>query len=148
MDLSSLVSQKNRKSKKKRIGRGFGSGKGGHTVGLGTKGQKARGRKKVALGFEGGQIPLYKKMPKRSSFKRPKQKDIMVLPLVSLNAFKDGEKVSPESLVKKGILDRLPRDGVKIISNGSLHKKLEFEGFLLTSGSRDKIEKSGSKIIE
>jgi len=148
MKLSELVKHKGKKYGKKRVGRGYGSGKGGHTSGLGTKGQKARGKRKVALGFEGGQIPLYKKMPKRSSFRGAKRKDVEYISLVKLNKFKDGDKVTPEKLLKKRILDRLPRHGVKILSNGELHKKLELEGFLITKGAREKIEKSESKIIE
>jgi len=148
MKLNELVKQKGRKYGKKRVGRGYGSGKGGHTAGLGTKGQKARGKRKVALGFEGGQVPLYKKMPKKPSFMGTRRKDIKCVPLVSLNLFKDGDEVTPESLIKKGVIDKLPRHGVKILANGMLHKKLEIEGFLLTAGARDKITKSGSKIIE
>ena len=148
MKLNELVRHKGKKYSKKRVGRGYGSGKGGHTSGLGTKGQKARGKRKVALGFEGGQIPLYKKMPKRPSFRSSKRRDVEYIPLVKLNLFKDGDKVTPEKLVKKGILDKLPRDGVKILANGMLHKKLELEGFLITKGARERIEEAESKIIE
>ncbi len=148
MRLHNLVKPKSKTSGKKRVGRGYGSGKGGHTSGLGQKGQKSRGKGNIPAGFEGGQVPLFKKMPKISSFKGVKHKRIVTVPLVSLNKYKDGEKVTPESLLKKGIIIRLPRDGVKILGNGALHKKLEIEGFLLTKGARDRIISSESKIIE
>jgi large subunit ribosomal protein L15 len=148
MDLSNLPKRKDSKNKKKRIGRGYGSGKGGHTVGLGTKGQKARGRGKIPLGFEGGQVPLYKKIPKIPHFKKRPGKKIIVLPLVKLNRFQDGDKVTPEILLQKKIIEEKPQHGVKIIANGHLHKKLELEGFKISQGARERIEKSGSKIIE
>jgi len=134
--------------KKKRIGRGYGTGKGGHTVGFGSKGQKSRGRGKMPTGFEGGQVPLYKKMPKMSYFKGVKKRRLAVVSLVSFNAFKDGDKVTPGMLVEKDIIEKLPRDGVKILANGNLHKKIELEGFLISKGAKEKIEKAGSKIIE
>ncbi len=146
MNLGEL--QKVNSGQKKRRGRGYGSGKGGHTVGFGVKGQKSRGRGKVPLGFEGGQVPLYKKMPKISHFKGIKKRGSVAVSLVSFNVFKDGSKVTPEKLVEEGILVKLPRSGVKILANGELHKKLDFEGFLISNGAKDKIEKAGSKIIE
>jgi len=146
MELNSLP--KVTKTKKKRPGRGYGSGKGGHTVGKGTKGQKSRGSRKVSLGFEGGQSPLYKKMPKIGHFKGVKKGRVSAISLVSLNTFREGSKVTPEKIVEKGIIDVLPKDGVKILANGDLHKKLEIEGFLISKGAREKIEKSGSKIID
>lgn len=148
MRLSELGKRKDKNSKQKRVGRGYGSGKGGHTTGLGTKGQKARGSRKLPLGFEGGQSPLYKRMPKLPSFKGVKDRDVKAISLVSLNQFKEGQKITPELLLKKGIISKLPKDGVKILANGSLHKKLEIEGFKLTKGAREKILSSGSDIIE
>ncbi len=130
----------------KRIGRGRGSGKGSHTVGRGTKGQKARN--KVAVGFEGGQVPLYKKLPKKSGFRNPTKKDILIVSLNSLNAFKDGSEVTPEVLVKSGIVKRLPRGGIKILDNGELSKKLTLKGFLFSKSALEKIEKSGSKLLQ
>lgn len=148
MKLSKLPKKPGTKSGKKRVGRGYGSGKGGHTTGLGTKGQKARGSGKVPAGFEGGQSPLYKKMPKLPGFKSHTGKKIQEVQLVRLNRFEDGAKVTPESLIEIGLIKKVPRDGVKIIASGNLHKKLELSGFLFTKGARELIEKSGSKIIE
>lgn len=146
MDLGGLV--KIKKRSKKRVGRGYGSGKGGHTAGLGTKGQKARGARKVPQGFEGGQSPLYKKMPKISHFKGARRNDVIAISLVSLNKFKEGSKVTPEKLLEKGMIKRMPRGGVKILANGNLHKKIELEGFVISKGAQEKIEKAGSKIID
>ncbi len=148
MELHNLRKRKTNRNKKKRVGRGYGSGKGGHTIGLGTKGQKSRGSGKIPLGFEGGQVPLYKKIPKKSGFKNHRRKDIAVVSLVRLNSFQDGDKVNPETLLQKGIISSTPKHGVKIISNGELHKKLEIEDVMVSKGAKDKIEKSGSKIIE
>ena len=146
MNLSNLP--KVTKRSKKRIGRGYGSGKGGHTVGKGMKGQKSRGSRKLPQGFEGGQTPLYKKMPKISHFKGVKKGDVRAISLVSLNTFREGSKVTPDKVLEKGIIDEMPKDGIKILANGELHKKLEIEGFLISKGAREKIEKSGSKIVD
>lgn len=144
MKLSNLP--KTTQRKKKRLGRGYGSGKGGHTVGRGTKGQKSRGTRKVHLGFEGGQIPLYKKLPKIGGFRSLRQGYAFSINLKDLNIFRDGSKVTPESLVQKKIIKRVPRGGVKILSGGDLEKKLIFSGFSYSKVAKEKIEKSGSKI--
>ncbi len=148
MQLNNLPRKKNITSGKKRVGRGYGSGKGGHTTGLGTKGQKARGSGKVNAGFEGGQVPLYKRIPKRPGFVSYTSKDIKTVSLVTFNRFKDGTSVTPTDLVKAGVLKSLPKHGVKILQNGTLFKKLELSGFMYTEGARKSIEKSGSKIVE
>jgi len=144
MKLSNLP--KTTQRKKKRLGRGYSSGKGGHTVGRGTKGQKSRGSRKVHLGFEGGQIPLYKRLPKIGGFRSLRQGYVFSINLKDLNIFRDGSKVTPESLVQKKIIKRVPRGGVKILSGGDLEKKLIFSGFSYSKIAKEKIEKSGSKI--
>lgn len=117
-------------------------------MGRGTKGQKARGSRKLPQGFEGGQTPLYKKMPKIAHFKGVKKSDVTPISLVNLNTFREGSKVTPEKILEKGIIDEMPKNGIKILANGELHKKLEIEGFLISKGAKEKIEKSGSKIID
>ncbi len=129
----------------KRLGRGIGSGKGGHTVGRGIKGQKSRN--KVNLGFEGGQVPLYKKLPQMGGFKNPTKKDILSISLSSLNTFKDGSEVTPDKLVEQGIVKRVPGNSIKILNNGDLTKKLTLKGFTASKSALEKIEKSGSKIL-
>ncbi len=128
----------------KRRGRGYGSGKGGHTIGRGAKGQKARNN--ISVGFEGGQIPLYKKLPKLSGFKNPTKKEIGSISLTKLNVFKEDSEVTPETLVERGIIKKLPKYGVKILANGELEKKLTLKGFMASKAAIEKIEKSGSKL--
>lgn len=144
MKLSNLPKNKGLKSKSKRRGRGFGSGKGGHTIGRGSKGQKARS--KVKVGFEGGQIPLYKRLPKIGGFNNPTKRDIASISLSKLNLFKAGEEVTVEKLLEKNIIKRKPRHGVKVLNKGELGKKLTLKGFTASKEAMKKIEKSGSKI--
>ena len=103
-----------------RRGRGHGSGNG-KTAGKGHKGQKARSGA-PRPGFEGGQLPLYRRLPKRG-FTNINSKDIVAIGLDRLNAFEDGAEVTVETLMDKGIVNN-PRDGVKILGNGELTKKL------------------------
>ena len=145
MELSNLGKVKN-KRKSKRVGRGRGTGKGGHTVGKGTKGQKARRGSKFKLGFEGGQSPLYKKLPQIGGFRNPVGKKVEIIDFDILNIFKNETEVTPELLVKEGILKKIPAGGVKILSNGELTKKLILKGFKCSEKAKIKIEKSGSKI--
>jgi len=141
MDLSNL--KKIKKKKKKRVGRGYSSGKGGHTVGRGAKGQKARNT--VSLGFEGGQTPLYKRLPKIGGFKSRKNSQA-IIKVEDLNEFRKGSTVTPEDLVKKGFFKTIPPEGVKILAGGKLKKELTFSGFDYSKGAKKLIEKSGSKI--
>ena len=145
MELSNLE-KVNNKRKSKRVGRGRGSGKGGHTVGKATKGQKARRASKFKLGFEGGQSPLYKKLPQIGGFRNPVGKEVGIIDLDILNNFKNETEVTPELLIKEGILRKIPAGGVKILSNGELTKKLTLKGFKYSGEAKLKIEKSGSKI--
>ena len=145
MDLSNL--SKIVKKKKKRLGRGYGSGKGGHTVGRGTKGQKSRGSRKVPLGFEGGQIPLYRRLPKIGGFSRKwGQKRPAIVHLEDLNVFKAKSTITPKKLIEKGLIKKVPQAGVKVLSKGKLEKELIFSGLSFSKSAREKIEKSGSKV--
>jgi large subunit ribosomal protein L15 len=145
MELHNLKKLKKDKGKK-RVGRGIGSGKGGHTVGKGQKGQKSRSGKKPNLGFEGGQTPLYKKLPKIGGFKSFTFKETYIIDLDVLNSFKDGDEVTPQKLVEKKILKEVPSGGVKILSDGDLKKKVELKGFKFSKKAKEKIESSGAKI--
>ena len=144
MKLDRLIKLKGVSTKSKRRGRGFGSGKGGHTVGRGAKGQKARST--VAVGFEGGQIPLYKRLPQVGGFKNPTTKDIIAISLSKLNLFKDGSEVTREDLVEKNIIGGAPKFAVKVLNKGELGKKLTLKGFIASKEALKKIEKSGSTI--
>lgn len=148
MDLSNLLRLQGHKKKSKRIGRGYGSGKGGHTVGLGTKGQKARGSAKNILGFEGGQMPLYKRMPQIGGFRNPRSKTIISVNIRDLLKFDEKTEVTPEILLKEGIIKKMPSQGVKILSNGKIKNKITLKGFLYSKEAKEKLEKFGCKIIE
>lgn len=142
MELNKLIKTNTKKAKRR--GRGYSSGKGGHTIGRGAKGQKARNN--VSLGFEGGQVPLFKRLPQLGGFKNPTKKEIKGISLSALNVFKEGTEVTPESLLEKGIIKKMPKYGVKILANGELEKKLELKGFQTSKAAAEKIEKSGSKL--
>ena len=122
-----------------RRGRGHGSGNG-KTAGKGHKGQKARsGAPRV--GFEGGQMPLYRRLPKRG-FKNRNTKEIIAINLDALNRFEDGADVTIESMMEIGIINN-PKDGVKILGNGELTKKLNVKANAFSEGAKQKIEALG-----
>ena len=124
-----------------RRGRGHGSGNG-KTAGKGHKGQKARSGA-PRPGFEGGQLPLYRRLPKRG-FTNISSKDIVAIGLDRLNAFEDGAEVTVETLMDKGIVNN-PRDGVKILGNGELTKKLTVKVNAFSKSAVEKIEAVGGK---
>ena len=124
-----------------RRGRGHGSGNG-KTAGKGHKGQKARSGA-PRPGFEGGQLPLYRRLPKRG-FTNINSKDIVAIGLDRLNAFEDGAEVTVETLMDKGIVNN-PRDGVKILGNGELTKKLTVKVNAFSESAVEKIEAVGGK---
>ena len=124
-----------------RRGRGHGSGNG-KTAGKGHKGQKARSGA-PRPGFEGGQLPLYRRLPKRG-FTNINSKDIVAIGLDRLNAFEDGAEVTVETLMDKGIVNN-PRDGVKILGNGELTKKLTVKAAVFSASAKEKIEAAGGK---
>ena len=124
-----------------RRGRGHGSGNG-KTAGKGHKGQKARSGA-PRPGVEGGQLPLYRRLPKRG-FTNINSKDIVAIGLDRLNAFEDGAEVTVETLMDKGIVNN-PRDGVKILGNGELTKKLTVQANAFSAGAAAKIEALGGK---
>lgn len=124
-----------------RRGRGHGSGNG-KTAGKGHKGQKARSGA-PRPGFEGGQLPLYRRLPKRG-FKNRNSKDIVAVGLERLNVFEDGAEVTVEALMDKGIVKN-PKDGVKILGNGELTKKLDVKVNAFSSSAAEKIQAVGGK---
>ncbi len=145
MKLHNLPKLKGKNKAKKRIGRGFGSGKGGHTTVRGHKGQKARGS--VPPRFAGGESSKIVRSPAPKGFKSQKP-DPETIKVKQLNIFKSGAKVTLEKLVKKGLLSSIPEAGVKILGNGSLSKKLTVEGIKVTKGAREKIEDAGGAVEE
>jgi len=144
MDLNNIPKLKGKTRKAKRIGRGYGSGKGGHTVGRGQKGQKARG--KVKLGFEGGQLPLHQRLPHKRGFKRTYRDDVVVLNIDDLDRWDPKETVDPENLSKAGLVGKVPKGGVKILGDGETEKKLTVQGVRLSKTAKEKILKAGGKV--
>ena len=144
MELHNLPKLKGKKRPAKRIGRGYGSGKGGHTVGKGQKGQKVRG--KIKLGFEGGQLPLHKRLPHKRGFKRAFRDEVVILNLEDLNRWDEKTEVNPKNLLEKGLVDRIPKGGVKILGDGEVEKKLTVQGVKLSEAAREKILGAGGEI--
>ena len=125
---------------KLRVGRGIGSGKG-KTSGRGVKGQKSRSG--VAIkSFEGGQMPLYRRVPKLKHFEIINQKKFSIINLNSLENFKDNDEVNLDSLVKKGILFK-PKYPLKVLGNGEVNAKLKVKAHAFTKVAKQKIEEAG-----
>ena len=127
------------KSDNFRRGRGHGSGNG-KTAGKGHKGQKARSGA-PRPGFEGGQMPLYRRSPKRG-FNCPSHKEIVGINLSALDRFEDGAVVDVDALVEFGVV-RNPKDGVKILGNGDITKKLTVKANAFSASAKEKIEAAG-----
>ncbi len=127
----------------KRLGRGIGSGLG-KTAGKGHKGQKARKSGGVRFGFEGGQTPLYRRIPK-FGFSNPNMKKYHVINVGDLEVFANGETVDEKSVVEKGLLHKVKLP-IKILANGSLTKKLNVKADKVSAQARGVIEKNGGSI--
>ena len=130
----------------KRLGRGIASG-WGKTAGKGHKGQKARKGRGVAVGFEGGQTPLHKRLPKYGFSNNQFAQKVYCVRVDRLNCFADGEKVTLESLLKAGFVKNF-NGKVKIIGNSGLERKLDIEVNKFTSGARELILKNGGTVKE
>ena len=128
---------------KKRVGRGSGSGLG-KTSGRGQKGQKARSGGSINPVFEGGQLPLYRRIPKRG-FTNAKFKTVYaVINLADLNVFEDGTVVTPALLKETGLVKN-QLDGIKVLGNGNLEKKLTIQANKFSASALEKIKEAGSK---
>ncbi|MCR5118315.1 MAG: 50S ribosomal protein L15 [Lachnospiraceae bacterium] len=142
MDLSNLrPAEGSKHSDNFRRGRGHGSGNG-KTAGKGHKGQKARSGA-PRIGFEGGQMPLYRRIPKRG-FKNRNTLDIVSVNVSRLEVFEDGAEVNVETMLEKGVISN-PRDGVKILGGGELTKKLNVTASAFSASAKEKIEAAGGK---
>ena len=126
----------------KRKGRGTGTGNG-KTAGRGHKGQKARSGGKLRRGFEGGQMPLARRLPKRG-FNNIFAKPLTEVKLSALECFDNGTEVTAELLLKQGILSKCPH-GVKVIGNGTLSKQLTVKAAAFSASAKEKIEAAGGK---
>ena len=140
MKLHELKPAEGSRQVRNRVGRGTSSGNG-KIAGRGQKGQKARG--KVRLGFEGGQMPLFRRMPKRG-FKNINRKEYAIVNLETLNKFEDGAEVTPALLVESGII-KDEKDGIKVLGNGTLNKQLTVKASKFSVSAKEAIESKGGK---
>jgi large subunit ribosomal protein L15 len=143
--LSKLAPPEGSRKKRKRVGRGPGSGLG-KTAGRGGKGQTARSGGTIPRGFEGGQMPLQRRLPKRG-FKNPFRKEWVVVNLGRLGVFKSGAVVDVAALIANGII-RDAGEGVKILGKGELKKKLTIRAHAISEGALEKLVAAGGKFEE
>lgn len=129
---------------KRRVGRGTGSGHG-KTSTRGHKGQWSRSGGGVRPGFEGGQMPLYRRLPKRGFNNSEFEKEYTTLNVDRLNIFEDGTEITPELLREKRVISKIEKDGIKILGDGNLEKRLNVKASKFTKGAVEKIEAAGGK---
>lgn len=128
---------------KKRLGRGTATGQG-KTAGRGQKGQKSRSGGGVRVGFEGGQMPLARRLPKRG-FKNPFRKEYTEVNVELLNRFENGTEITAEVLKSTGAISKIAKDGIKVLGNGNLEKSVTVKAAKFTASAQEKIEKAGGK---
>lgn len=143
MKLNELKYNEGSKKDIKRLGRGSSSGTG-KTSGKGHKGQNARSGGGVRPGFEGGQLPLYRRLPKRGFSNAMFKKTYAVINVSDLNMFEDGTLVTPELLFEMGIIKK-QLSGIKVLGNGEITKKLTVRAHKFSSIAKEKIETAGGK---
>ena len=143
MELHELKPAEGARKTRMRVGRGLGCGKG-KTSGRGMKGQKARSGGGVRTGFEGGQMPLYRRLPKRG-FKNVWAKTYAAVNVETLNRFDDGAVVDPVELVDKQVLKNV-EDGIRILGGGELTKKLTVRANYFTKSAKEKITAAGGTV--
>ncbi|AUX12647.1 50S ribosomal protein L15 [Latilactobacillus sp. 5-91] len=141
MKLHELKPNEGARDVRKRVGRGTSSGTG-KTAGRGQKGQKARS--KVRLGFEGGQMPLFRRMPKRG-FKNINRKEYAIVNLNDLNRFEDGTEITATVLIEAGVVKN-ELSGVKVLANGELNKKLNIKVSKYSEAAKAAVEAAGGSI--
>ena len=139
--LNSLKSNSGSRKKKLRKGRGIAAGQGA-SCGFGMRGQKSRSGRPTRPGFEGGQMPLYRRVPKLKHFEIINQKKFSIINLDKLNDFKDNDTVNLDSLVKKGLIFK-PKFPLKILGNGKVNIKLKVQAHAFTKVAKQKIEAAG-----
>ena len=139
--LNSLKPNIGSRKKKLRKGRGIAAGQGA-SCGFGMRGQKSRSGRPTRPGFEGGQMPLYRRVPKLKHFQIINQKCFSIINLSKLNDFKENDIVNIDSLVKKGLLYK-PKYPLKVLGNGEIKVKLKVEAHAFTKTAKEKIESLG-----
>jgi len=145
MNLNSLKPPAGSRKKRKRVGRGDGSGHGGTSC-KGAKGQNARSGGGVSPGFEGGQMPLARRLPKRG-FRNVFRREIIAINIEKLKGFPAGSVIDEDSLIQAGFVKR-KGDGIKILGKGDLDYPLSLRVNMVSRGARSKIEAAGGSIIE
>ncbi|MFA9556498.1 50S ribosomal protein L15 [Evansella sp. AB-rgal1] len=140
MKLHELKPTEGSRKTRNRVGRGIGSGNG-KTAGKGHKGQNARSGGGVRPGFEGGQMPIFRRLPKRG-FTNPTRKEFAIVNLETLNRFEDGAEVTPELLIESGVVSN-EKDGIKILGNGGLERKLTVKAHKFSASAKEAIEAAG-----
>lgn len=147
LNLNDLRPRPGAKHRVKRVGRGYGSGHGGHESGRGTKGQGARAGVRMRPGYEGGQTPLWMRFPKRG-FRNPLAKEYAIVDIGVLEKhFSPGEEVTLEKLMAKGIV-KDPKGGLKVLGEGELTKPLIVKAQKFSRRAREKIEAAGGRAEE
>lgn len=142
MKLHEMKPAEGSRKARKRVGRGIGSGSG-KTSGRGHGGQNSRSGGGVRLGFEGGQIPLFQRLPKRG-FTNINRKEFAIVNLDTLNRFDEGTEVTPELLIETGIVSNA-KSGIKILGNGTLDKKITVKAHKFSASAKEAIEKAGGQ---
>jgi len=142
MKLHELKANEGTRKKRNRVGRGMASGNG-KTSGRGHKGQKARSGGNVRPGFEGGQLPLFQRVPKRG-FTNIHRTEFAIVNLDALNRFEDGTEVTPELLLETGVVSKL-KSGVKILGKGNVEKKLTVKAQKFSASAKEAIEAAGGQ---
>ena len=147
MNIQSLKPAENSRFSQKRLGRGIGSGLG-KTSGKGHKGQNARSGVGVRVGFEGGQMPLVRKLPRRGFNNSNFAKQYSIVNVSDLNKFDENAVVDANALIEKGIISKVEEYGVKILGNGKLEKALTVKANKFSESALKKIKKAGGTIEE
>lgn len=143
MKLHELKPAEGSRKERNRVGRGIGSGNG-KTAGKGHKGQNARSGGGVRPGFEGGQTPLFRRLPKRG-FTNINRKDYAIVNLDALNRFEDGTEITPVLLIETGLISK-EKAGIKVLAKGKLEKKLSVKAHKFSSAAKEAIEAAGGSI--
>ena len=142
MDLSNLKPADGAKQRKKRIGRGPGSGNG-KTAGRGHKGAQSRSGFKYKRGFEGGQMPLHRRVPKRGFTNAPFKKEHTTVNISDLARFEKGAKIGPQEIVASGLARKIARHGLRVLGDGQIDRALHVTAHYFTASAREKITKAG-----
>ena len=147
MNIQSLKPAENSRFRQKRLGRGMSSGLG-KTSGRGMKGQNSRSGGGVRLGFEGGQMPLIRKLPRRGFTNAEFRKHYSVINVSDLNRFDEGAVVDAALLLESGVLSKVEQYGVKVLGNGKLEKKLTVKAAKFSETAKKKIEEANGSFEE